>query len=58
LRPDQLLAHSMTRAGRFAEIDPAKGRKLPKLLHVVGVIGWAALTLESFRRARAGGATD
>lgn len=51
LRPDQLLADSITRVGRFANIDPRKGRELPKLLHVVGVLGWAALVGESFRRA-------
>jgi hypothetical protein len=53
LRPDQHLADSMTRVGRFAAIDPLQGRKLPKLIHVLGVVGWAALVGEAFRRARA-----
>ncbi|CAN5768028.1 hypothetical protein BH23ACT10_BH23ACT10_15580 [soil metagenome] len=53
LRPDQLLADSMTRAGRFAAVDPVQGRALPRVVHVLGVLGWAALAVESFRRARA-----
>jgi hypothetical protein len=53
LRPDQLLADSITRVGRFAKIDPRKGRDLPSLVRVVGVLAWAALMAESFRRARA-----
>jgi hypothetical protein len=55
LRPDQHLADSITRVGRFARIDPLRGRRLPKLVHVLGVVGWVALTVESFRRARASG---
>lgn len=51
LRPDQLLADSITRVGRFARIDPRKGRDLPERLRVLGVLGWAALVGESFRRA-------
>jgi hypothetical protein len=51
LRPDQRLADSMTRVGRFAKVDPLKGRDLPRLIHVAGVVGWALLTAESFRRA-------
>jgi hypothetical protein len=51
LRPDQLLADSITRVGRFARIDPKQGRDLPKLVRVLGVVGWAALVAESFRRA-------
>ena len=53
LRPDQHLADSITRVGRFAAIDPLEGRRLPKVVHVLGVVGWVALTVESFRRARA-----
>lgn len=53
LRPDQLLADSITRVGRFARIDPRLGRDLPRLVRVLGVVGWAALVGESFRRARA-----
>jgi hypothetical protein len=53
LRPDQHLADAITRVGRFAAIDPLRGRRLPKLIHVLGVLGWVALTVESFRRARA-----
>ena len=55
LRPDQHLADSITRVGRFAAIDPLEGRRLPKLVRVLGVVGWVALTVESFRRARASG---
>ena len=53
LRPDQYLADSITRVGRFAKLDPRKGRNLPSLLQVLGVLSWAALVVESFRRARA-----
>jgi hypothetical protein len=53
LRPDQRLADSITRLGRFAKIDPRKGRKLPRLAHVAGAIAWLGLVVESFRRARA-----
>jgi hypothetical protein len=53
LRPDQLLADSITRVGRFARIDPREGRSLPPLLRVLGVLAWAGLMVESFRRARA-----
>jgi hypothetical protein len=51
LRPDQHLADSITRVGRFAKIDPLEGRDLPSLIRVAGVLGWAALMAESFRRA-------
>lgn len=50
LRPDQRLADSITRVGRFRRIDPKRGRDLPRLVHVFGVVGWAALMGESFRR--------
>jgi hypothetical protein len=53
LRPDQRLADSITRVGRFRRVDPRKGRDLPALTRVLGVVGWAALVAESFRRARA-----
>jgi hypothetical protein len=53
LRPDQLLADSITRVGRFARIDPREGRSLPPLLRLLGVLAWAGLMVESFRRARA-----
>ena len=58
LRPDQLLADSITRAGRFAQIDPRQGRDLPSLLRVAGVLAWAGLMVESFRRARAATSTS
>ena len=51
LRPDQRLADSITRVGRFAKVDPRRGRELPKVVRVLGVVGWAALVGESFRRA-------
>jgi hypothetical protein len=53
LRPDQRIADSMTRVGRFAKIDPRKGRDLPALTHVIATIAWLGLLIESFRRARA-----
>jgi hypothetical protein len=53
LRPDQLLADTITRVGRFARIDPRKGRKLPSLTHVVASAAWLGLVVEVFRRARA-----
>ena len=58
LRPDQYLADSMTRVGRFAKRDPRKGRKLPSLLQVLGVLAWAGLVVEAFRRARAAVAAE
>ena len=53
LRPDQHLADSITRVGRFAKIDPRRGRDLPSLLKIIGVLSWLGLVVESFRRARA-----
>jgi hypothetical protein len=53
LRPDQLLADSITRVGRFARIDPRTGRKLPSLTHITATAAWLGLVVESFRRARA-----
>jgi len=53
LRPDQLLADSITRVGRFAKIDPRKGRKLPSLTHITATAAWLGLVVQSFRRARA-----
>lgn len=58
LRPDQYLADSITRVGRFAKRDPRKGRDLPSLLQVLGVLAWAGLVAEAFRRARAAVATE
>ena len=53
LRPDQLLADSITRVGRFARIDPRTGRKLPSFTHIVATAAWLGRVGESFRRARA-----
>ena len=53
LRPDQLLADSITRVGRFAKIDPREGRRLPSLTHIVATAAWLGFVAESFRRARA-----
>jgi hypothetical protein len=53
LRPDQRIADSMTRVGRFAKIDPLEGRDLPTLVHVIATFAWLGLVIESFRRARA-----
>ena len=51
LGPDDRIAPHLTRVGRFRRIDPTKGRPLPGLVRLVGVVGWAVLLAESFRRA-------
>jgi hypothetical protein len=51
LDPDTSIAPLITRRGRFARIDPRRPRPLPSLPRVFGVLGWAALTVESLRRA-------
>ena len=53
LRPDQLLADSITRVGRFATVDPRKGRRLPSLTHITATAAWLGLVVHSFRKARA-----
>jgi hypothetical protein len=53
LRPDQLLADTITRAGRFARIDPREGRRLPSLTHIATTAAWLGLMVQVFRRARA-----
>ena len=52
LGPDQLIAPHITRLGRFRKVNPTKPRKLPSLSKVLGVVGWAVLLGEAFRRAR------
>ena len=52
LGPDEYIAKHITRVGRFRKINPLKPKKLPRVVHVLGVLGWAALLEESFRRAR------
>jgi hypothetical protein len=54
LRSDERLAGQITRLGRFRRIDPSRGRPLPPLRSILAVAAWAALLLQSFRRARAG----
>ena len=52
LGPDDLIAPHITRLGRFRKINPIKPRKLPGFSKFLGVVGWAVLVEESFRRAR------
>jgi hypothetical protein len=54
LTPQERLAPHITRRGRFRRIDPSKGRPLPALSHILATLGWAALLVVSFRRARGG----
>jgi hypothetical protein len=51
LRPDERIAPYVTRLGRFRRVDPRRSRSLPSLAQVLGVLGWAVLLGESFRRA-------
>jgi len=51
LRPDERIAPYITRRGRFRRMDPRRTRSLPRLARVLGVLGWAVLLAESFRRA-------
>ncbi len=53
LGPHDRIARHMTRGGRFAKVDPLKGATRPTLPKVLGAVGWAVLTVESLRRARA-----
>lgn len=53
LGPDERIARHMTRAGRFAKIDPQESKPVPSAAKILGVLGWMALTVESIRRARA-----
>ena len=52
LSPDELIAPHITRLGRFRKINPTKPRPLPGFSKLLGVVGWAVLVEESFRRAR------
>ncbi|MGH8903989.1 MAG: hypothetical protein ACRDYA_20505 [Egibacteraceae bacterium] len=51
LRPDERIAPHITRVGRFRRVDPLQARSLPSFAKVLGVLGWAVLLGESFRRA-------
>jgi hypothetical protein len=51
LGPDDSIARHFTRVGRFRRIDPARGRALPSVAKMLGVVGWAVLVEESLRRA-------
>jgi hypothetical protein len=53
LGPGERIATHMTRGGRFAKIDPLRTRRRPTVPRILGVLGWALLTVESLRRARA-----
>ena len=57
LGPDELIAPHITRLGRFRAINPTKARKLPGFSKFLGVVGWAVLLEESYRRARKASAT-
>lgn len=48
---DERLAGRITRVGRFAKLDPGRGRPLPGPAKVLGALAWAVLVEESFRRA-------
>jgi hypothetical protein len=41
----------MTRVGRFSRIDPLTTPERPTVANVLGVVGWAVLTVEALRRA-------
>ena len=41
LRPDERIAPHITRRGRFLARDPAKGRPLPSVWKLLGVVAWA-----------------
>jgi hypothetical protein len=58
LGPDELIAPHITRLGRFRSINPTKARKLPGFSKVLGIVGWAVLVEESFRRARRAAKAD
>ena len=51
LGPGASIAGHITRRGRFARIDPRKGRPPPAVTHWFAVVGWALLVEESLRRA-------
>jgi hypothetical protein len=53
LGPEDSIAMHFTRLGRFSRIDPRKTPDLPRIPKILGVLGWAALVVESLRRARA-----
>jgi hypothetical protein len=51
LAPDERIAPHLTRAGRFRKVDPLRTPERPTLPRMIGVVGWAVLTVEAFRRA-------
>jgi hypothetical protein len=53
LGPDERIAPHLTRGGRFSRVDPLKVPERPTIPRILGVVGWAVLTVESLRRARA-----
>ena len=52
LRADERIAGHLTRVGRFAKVDPRRGKSLPGWLRWIGFAGWALFLEESLRRAR------
>lgn len=52
LAPTERIAPFITRRGRFREVNPLLTRPPIGLARLLGVLGWAALLAESFRRAR------
>lgn len=53
LGPDDRIAPHLTRGGRFSRIDPLEPKQRPTVPRIIGAVGWAVLTVESLRRARA-----
>jgi hypothetical protein len=51
LRPEERIAPYITRVGRFRRVDPGRARPLPRPAQILGVLGWAVLLGDSFRRA-------
>ena len=52
LGPQERIAPFMTRRGRFVKVNPLRTRPPIGLARLLGLVGWAALVGESFRRAR------
>ena len=51
LAADERLAGRITRVGRFAKVDPRRGRALPGFAQLLAFTGWMVFMEESFRRA-------
>lgn len=51
LTTDERLASRITRVGRFAKVDPRRGRPLPGFTQLLAFLCWVVFVEESFRRA-------